>query len=267
MKTIRCHACGHENELQRVYCHNCGQKLDRSKIQQPKESKLREEAKRQVQKTLKPPYPYFRRIVLPVLQTLILAAITACLINMFTPGRMPEAPSDQERMNPPQIPLFLEQIISSPTGGRVTFTDKQLTAWLATQVRSNVASGLGYTIELDRVALECFPGIVRVYLSRKVTAGTGGKQGRSSDNETSFPIVVAGDYQVSLNDKDQTLSAKCLGIRVGRLWIPALIAQPSQAFLFADLGKVFQRDRKLLEKLHGIEVEKNRVTLSRGARE
>ena len=32
---LTCEQCGHENEAERVYCHNCGGKLDRSLL--PKE--------------------------------------------------------------------------------------------------------------------------------------------------------------------------------------------------------------------------------------
>ncbi len=260
MKSIRCHACGHENELQRVYCHNCGEKLDRSKVHQPKESKLRQDAMRQVQKTLKPPYPYFRLVVLPFLRTLLLAAITASLINIFTPGKVPDPPSDQARMNPPQLPLLVEQIMTDPSGGRLAFTDEQVTAWLGTQLRSNAASGLGYTVELDRAAMEFLPGVVRLYLIRQVTAGVGDTKSRESENKLTFPFVIAGDYRLSV--KNQKLSAECLGIRVGRLWIPALIAKPTQSYLFAEMGKLFDREKKTLERLQNIEVEKNRVVLS-----
>ena len=35
MATLTCAECGFVNEAERVYCHNCGKKLDRSLI--PKE--------------------------------------------------------------------------------------------------------------------------------------------------------------------------------------------------------------------------------------
>src|SRR5215213_2962997 len=49
--TLPCKQCGYVNEPERVYCHNCGQKLDRSVL--PKESEVRRESPQQAQRRIR----------------------------------------------------------------------------------------------------------------------------------------------------------------------------------------------------------------------
>ena len=47
--TLTCKACGYsKNELERVYCHECGEKLDRSHL--PKKKDTSQEELRRIQK-------------------------------------------------------------------------------------------------------------------------------------------------------------------------------------------------------------------------
>ena len=43
---LQCGACGHQNEPERVYCHNCGEKLDRTLLPTPKELAVESDAQK-----------------------------------------------------------------------------------------------------------------------------------------------------------------------------------------------------------------------------
>ena len=45
MATLTCKQCNYENEAERIYCHNCGAKLDRSVV--PQEKKMEESPDKQ----------------------------------------------------------------------------------------------------------------------------------------------------------------------------------------------------------------------------
>src|SRR5260370_41533892 len=56
MTKLVCAECRHENEAERIYCHSCGERLDRSVIAaQKKAQDPQEEARRRLQKMLGPP--------------------------------------------------------------------------------------------------------------------------------------------------------------------------------------------------------------------
>ncbi len=60
---LKCPQCEYANEPERVYCHNCGAKLDRSLLPQVKEAKEKqdqERARRRVKKLTNPELGFIR---------------------------------------------------------------------------------------------------------------------------------------------------------------------------------------------------------------
>jgi hypothetical protein len=55
MTKLVCAECRHENEAERIYCHNCGERLDRSAVSAQKKAQDPQEVHRRLQKMLGPP--------------------------------------------------------------------------------------------------------------------------------------------------------------------------------------------------------------------
>jgi hypothetical protein len=87
-QTLTCGPCGYANEPERVYCHNCGTKLDRSLL--PKEDGRKQESvektRRRVRKMTNPGQdsPVVREVK-AFFKTIIWAAVVAALILFALP--------------------------------------------------------------------------------------------------------------------------------------------------------------------------------------
>src|SRR3954470_20899329 len=95
--TLQCKECEYQNEPERVYCHNCGAKLDRSVL--PKEEQIRREspdkARKRIMKMTNPGASRVRRELGALVKTLIFAALVACLVQALrAPDHLPPAKSD-----------------------------------------------------------------------------------------------------------------------------------------------------------------------------
>lgn len=91
--TIKCNDCGHDNEAERVYCHNCGSKLDRSLLPKPEEKKhfeTPEQTRRRVGNMMNPKGNWVKRDVKALFKTLIFAALVAALVLVFWPPERPD---------------------------------------------------------------------------------------------------------------------------------------------------------------------------------
>jgi hypothetical protein len=82
---LQCSACGHQNEPERVYCHNCGQKLDRSLLPTPKETNVEAqlEQRRRVKKMMTVRSGLFGKNVRTFISVMFFAALIAAVYLVF----------------------------------------------------------------------------------------------------------------------------------------------------------------------------------------
>src|SRR5688572_27548099 len=91
-----CAQCGYENEPERVYCHNCGTKLDRSVL--PRDTVTQQETiaetRRRIRRMTNPGKfgAYFKSLI----NVLIWAAIVAAIIQFVKPPA--NIPTRQQEM-------------------------------------------------------------------------------------------------------------------------------------------------------------------------
>src|SRR5258706_7953722 len=82
LSTLTCKECGYANEPERVYCHNCGAKLDRSVL--PKEDQLRrespEKARRRIMRMTNPGAGPVKQTLAALAKTLLYAILAAGLV-------------------------------------------------------------------------------------------------------------------------------------------------------------------------------------------
>src|SRR5437016_1998365 len=126
MTKLVCAECRHENEAERIYCHNCGERLDRSAVSAQKKAQDPQEVHRRLQKMLGPPN-MARRNFFTVSKLALAAAVVAALVEMALPPELP-APT---KIVPPQIDLDLENAASYQKPGPLEYSQEQVNAYLA----------------------------------------------------------------------------------------------------------------------------------------
>src|SRR6266545_1652343 len=102
-KRIICTECRHENEAERIYCHNCGERLERSAALAQKKAQAPEDERRRLQKMMEGPSKG-RQNFFAVSKLAFAAAAVAALVEIALPPDLP-APT---KMAPSQIDLDLE---------------------------------------------------------------------------------------------------------------------------------------------------------------
>src|SRR5450432_3764320 len=134
MATLICKQCGHENEAERVYCHNCGTKLDRSLL--PDDSKKQDSKKEQhkrVKKLTNPARGLFVGWVSSLIASILWALLVAASIQMLRPpDGVPPMAKKEELVDAPQILMGIEDAKALRTPQRLTMDTKAINAYLRT---------------------------------------------------------------------------------------------------------------------------------------
>src|SRR6185295_17555753 len=90
---LLCPECQHENESERVYCHDCGTRLDRSKVRVKKEP-IQDTHKR-VKRMFDPTRAKIRALAMSLVRVLFGAGLVALLLDMVLPPDIPPAPKKE----------------------------------------------------------------------------------------------------------------------------------------------------------------------------
>ncbi|MEI8314039.1 MAG: zinc ribbon domain-containing protein [Verrucomicrobiota bacterium] len=116
-----CPKCSYDNELGRIFCHSCGDKLDLSNIKPatPAEKKLR-----QVKRTATPVIR--RSIELAVAGVVLLSIVLVCLV----PAIAPVMPTNNELVAADGKQMDLQKLVNSQKSGKLTVTAAELNAFL-----------------------------------------------------------------------------------------------------------------------------------------
>jgi predicted amidophosphoribosyltransferase len=88
MTKLVCAECRHENEAERIYCHNCGERLDRSAVSAQKKTQDPQEVHQRLQKMLGLPN-MARRHFFTVSKLALAAAVVAALVEIALPPELP----------------------------------------------------------------------------------------------------------------------------------------------------------------------------------
>src|ERR1700757_2562322 len=85
--TLPCEQCGYVNEPERVYCHNCGSKLDRSLLPKAESKAVEapEKVRKRVEKMTNPRSGWFGREVKALFKVVFFSALLAAAIDFFWP--------------------------------------------------------------------------------------------------------------------------------------------------------------------------------------
>jgi len=240
-RRIVCTACKHENEVERVYCHNCGEKLDRSllpKVDETQDAEEKARAGRKVRKMMNPNRVNWllsvRKFVLIILFGAVVAAV--CLA-LQAPRNTPEAKSN--RLPESEAGDVWEQMMTTKPAVRVTLKEDDINYYLRRTVKSK-DEPMGTKFERAFAGFE--PGLVAVTAER---------------NAWGLPLYSSIKFKPVLADGKWT--APIAGVYFGRLAVHPSLGKVAPVTL-GTLSKVFQREIQQVDRLAVIEPGQGVIT-------
>jgi hypothetical protein len=238
-----CPDCRHENEPERIYCHNCGGRLDRSAIKKEKlaTEETREVTQARLRKMFDPAPDRGKMVALKFAKVLLGALLFALVIQMLLPPDLP--PETKNDSFAPMISMDLLSALESHRPQQLVYSQDQVNSYLASTVRRKDSPAKEGFLPISRIFAELDEGLCRIHTSYSFFG---------------IPLNVSGFYSVRV--ENGKLEATCHGGSFGRLPIhPALMSQLDLA-----LGKTWRtvdRERKQIARLAALEFHPQSVSL------
>jgi hypothetical protein len=241
MIKLICPECRRENEPERIYCHDCGARLDRTAL--AKEAPKGEDAKetqRRLKNMLDPQRAKMRLMFFKVSKLILGAAALAAIVQMVLPPDVP--PRVKTGEFPPQINLEIENAAMSHGAAPMQYTEAQVNAYLGSALKSKQAA-LSKLLQFERAVVTFDESVCRVTAERSLF-------GLSVFTTTSSKVIL----------QNGTLTASNNGGSIGRLPIHPMLMKYADP-LFSDLWSALDRERKAVAKMNAIEFHPQAVVL------
>lgn len=241
MKLI-CPECRRENEPERIYCHECGARLDRSalaRVKPPLEDP--KETHRRLRSMFNPQGVRLRQLALQGGRLILGALALAALVQIVRPPDLPPPP-DGLLGSTRQIDLDLEEAVAQPNAQPLRYAEHELNAYLVYKVRNKLRARGEYP-RFESAVVELKEGRTRLSVERSLF-------GQSFYSSVAFVPAI----------RDGKVTGQIVSGHLGRLPVhPALMRQAE--FLFGDLRKALERERKLAGEMTRLEVHPEALIL------
>jgi hypothetical protein len=241
--TLPCGHCGYQNEAERVYCHECGSKLDRSILPKDEDkgekTESPEQARKRIAKMTNPNSAKASQVAKTACSVLIYSAVLAAILSMIQkPDDVPEV---SKELSQRFISSEMMDLTNSAVPSRVDFSESEVNSYLR-QTLKNKDGALPGT-EFKGAYVNLLPGAIRV---------------GSEQNLFGLPIYAGAMFRLEV--KDGKFTATPIGGNIGRLAIHPAAMRYNQ-YLFEKLWGALNRERKQMDHLQAIEVQKGTITL------
>jgi hypothetical protein len=242
MIKLICPECRRENEAERIYCHDCGARLDRTALAKaaPKGEDVKE-TQRRLRTMLDPGRAKMRLLFFKTSKVILGAFVLAAVIQMILPPDVPVRPKSGEF--PPQINLDLENVVLNRSTTPMQYTEAQVNAYLAGALKSKQAA-LSKVLGFERAIVKFDETVCSVTAERSLFG---------------FSIFTTTSSKVTL--QNGAITAANIGGHIGRLPIHPLLMKYADP-LFADLWAALDRERKTVAKMSAIEFHPQAVVLT-----
>jgi hypothetical protein len=245
---LTCPQCGHENELQRIYCHECGAKLDRSVLppEPPREATYKEQVKR-IQKIARPASGFFIGWHKSLLNSLGSALLVAWIVLIIMPpADAPEMADKDKILDAPQVGLALENVVYGNVRKNLALDEDTINLYLQGAIRAKPTGIIGDEYLFLRAYVKLDDGGLRIYAHQTIYG---------------FPLYAGLAFQLPV--KDGKLDPVNTGGWIGRLPIHPLITQYA-GYVFDNLWSALKRDHDTFRKVQGIEISQGKLTITAG---
>ena len=239
---IHCKSCGYDNDTTRVFCHNCGTKLERAAAPASSPVTVTRPSDVAKMKARRPPVPW-GKYANTLLKLCLLAALAAVVAAAVLPPREVPPPVAPDENLAKRISGLLNDASSAagPVSFDVPAADVQ--CWLVTVAK--LAPGEG-PVRMDpkRVYLAQRDGAFRVAVETSLL--------------DAVDLHFAGEYAPVADGAGQSL--RPLGYSIGRLPLPVALGWPVERQL-APLRDALSEPLAQLAKASRIGVAPDKVTL------
>ena len=242
MIKLICPECRRENESERIYCHDCGAKLDRTALAKvaPKEEKP-QEAHARLKSMFDPQGVKLRQNFFKTSKVVLGALTTAAVIQMLLPPDLP--PRAKTVGLSSQIGLDLENASRTPGGAPLRYSEEQVNAYVAGALKSKQAA-LSSFLNFERAVILLEENVCRVTVERSLFG---------------YSVYTAASYSVAL--QNGALVTQNRGGGIGRLPIHPLLMKFAEP-LFSNVWTALDRERKSLAKMGAIELHPQTVVIA-----
>jgi hypothetical protein len=237
-----CTACKHENEPERVYCHNCGEKLDRSLLPKAEDLTSGEEFSKKQKQVQKMMNRSRGRWVATARKLILLVLLSAFVAAGFLVCQAPQdaPPMQSDELSSVDSRELWKMLINTPQAA-VPFKESDLNH----TIRQSVKPGPGpLGTKFVRAFVTLRPGKIALNTQRDawgLPIYTGA---------TLKPVIVGGKWSPGIE-----------GLSIGRLKIhPA--ARKLADFVLDPFAKAFEAQLKEIDRLQKIEPGEKVVTFS-----
>lgn len=241
MIKLICPECRRENEAERIYCHDCGARLDRTALAKvaPKGEDAKE-THRRLRSLLDPQRAKMRLMFFKVSKLVLGAFATAALVQMLLPPDLP--PRAKSGEFPPQINLDIENAAMNHNAPPLRYTDAQVNAYLGSALKNKQAA-LSKLLQFERAVVNFDENVCRITAERSLFG---------------FSVFTGTSAKVTL--ENGTLKALNNGGTIGRLPVHPFLMKYADP-IFSDLWAALERERKAVSKMSAIEFHPQAVVL------
>lgn len=243
MTKLTCPDCQHENEPERIYCHNCGARLDRAGLAKDKvdQKAPEEEARQHLKKMFSPHRGKAKQVALQLMKVILGALCLAAVIVMLLPPELPPAPKSYSFA--PLINMDMVSAISSRQPATLAYNEEQVNSYLAATLRRKDSPSAQGFLPLKRVFVQFQEGQGTVHIERRFMK---------------LSILAGNTYRVTIaNGK---IAGEGVAGYIGRMPIhPSLVKYTD--LLFGKAWASLARERNSVSRLAGVEFHPQAVTL------
>lgn len=241
MIKLICPECRHENEAERIYCHDCGARLDRSAL--AKVMPKQEDAKatqRRLKSMLGPQRTKMRHMFFKVSKMILGAFGLAMLIQILLPPDVPAAVKSTELA--PQIGLDLEGATMMPGSAPLRYTETQVNAYLASALKTKQAA-LSKLLKFERGLVSFDENLCRITAQRSLFG---------------YSLYTTTSNSVTLQNGAFAIANK--GGSIGRMPVHPAVMKYAD-LIFGDLWTALEREKKSVAKMGAIEFHPQTVVI------
>jgi hypothetical protein len=242
MIKLVCPECRRENEPERIYCHDCGARLDRSVLAKaPQKAENPGATQKRVKSMFDPRGALLKKRFFDVSKLILGALVAAAVIQMIRTPDLPEPPKSS--MLPIQVSLDIENATMTPGSPPLRYTEEQINQYLSYSLKSK-QTVLSKYLDFGRAVVFFEQDLCRLVVERSL-------YGVPLSTSTYFSAAIESD----------TLVLKNRGGAIGRMPVHPLLMQYS-GLLFSDLAAVTERERKSIAKLAAVDLEPKLLVLT-----
>jgi len=239
---LACSDCQYENESERIYCHNCGARLDRSAIAR---ANVAEGVDESTQKHLKKMFDSGSgragRAAVMLGKVLLGACVAAALIEMILPPDLPLPPKNYGFA--PMIGMDMVSAISSHQAASLVYSEEQINSYIGSNLHRKDSPAKEGVFPLVRIFVQLDEGICRINIERQFYG---------------LSIYSGGSYRVAIGNGK--VSGEATGGYIGHMPIHPKLMKYAD-LLLQKAWDALARERNSVARFAGIEFHPQSVTL------